>query len=134
MNLAKDRPTRASTELSKQAARLGNDENLTTFWASATDDPAPWWQVDLENVYEVTSTELRFVEPGNHRYRIEVSIDGNAWTTIVDQSATARAQQSRKDPVTAPAAGRFLRITILSKAAGLSAKLSEVQVYGKRAN
>ena len=134
VNLAKDRPTRASTELSKQAARLGNDENLTTFWASATDDPAPWWQVDLENVYEVTSTELRFVEPGNHRYRIEVSIDGNAWTTIVDQSATTRAQQSRKDQVASPSVGRFLRITILSKPAGLSAKLSEVQVYGKRAN
>jgi beta-galactosidase len=134
VNLAKDRPTRATTELPKQAARLANDENLTTFWASATDDLAPWWQVDLENVYEVTSTDLRFTEPGNHRYRIEVSIDGNAWTLIVDQSATTRSPQSRKDQVASPSAGRFLRITILSKPAGLSAQLSEVQVYGKRTN
>jgi beta-galactosidase len=134
VNLAKDRPTRASTELPKQAARLGNDENLTTSWASAPDDPAPWWQMDLENVYEVTSTELRFPEPGNHRYRIEVSLDGNAWTPIVDQTTTSRTQQSRKDQAASPSIGRFLRITILSKAAGPSAQLSEVQVYGKRAN
>jgi beta-galactosidase len=134
VNLAKDRPTRASTELPKQAARLGNDENLTTFWASAPDDPAPWWQVDLENVYEVTSTELRFPEPGNHRYRIEVSIDGNAWTTIVDQRRPPARSRVARTRSRHPSAGRFLRITILSKAAGLSAKLSEVQVYGKRAN
>ena len=61
------------------------------------------------------------------RYRIDASVDGTAWTLLVDASA---ADRSGWEDWTVTASARYLRFTGLSNSKGSPVLVAELEVYG----
>jgi len=106
-----------------------NDGSTSTAWFAASTDSSPWWQVFLEVTNRVTVVRLTFPSEGNYRYTIDVSTDGDTWTTAVDESGTESTEQIRC------AAGdfgvvTFLRVRFVRWPEGQPAGLMEVAVGG----
>ena len=127
---ASDNPTRASSEA--HSARLANDGNPGTFWEAESGDTDAWLQIDLERVVAISRTKLTFPTPGNWRYRIEISTDGDSWKLLVDQTATENSSAERTDSVSSgPASGRFVRVSIIAPS-HQPAALAEVEAFGSQ--
>jgi beta-galactosidase len=129
INLAEQRPTKASSCAPNTLTANVTDGKGDTEWRAAKDDPAPWIQVDLENTYSLKRVQLTFPEPGHFRYKISVS-SGNGWTTVVDESQSARLERVHTARGDFGRGIRSLRVTFTGWAEGKTAALSEIAVGG----
>jgi hypothetical protein len=125
VNVARDRPSLASSEVPDHPARNANDGSPSTTWQAAAQDAAPSWQVDLEGFYLISSTRINFGAPGNHTYTVEVSKDRFSWTTVIDQTHPKGADALRADTFSAGVVARYVRITL-----GEDRALADVAVLG----
>lgn len=125
-------PTRASSEKEDHSGRFANDGDIATFWQAANEDGHAWLQVDLERIVSVKKTNLIFPIPGNWRYKIEISEDGdNKWKLLTDQTQTIAASKERTDSMQdVMLCGRFIRVTITTAPANQSPALTELSVIG----
>lgn len=132
ITLGMNNPTRASSEAPGHSASLANDGNPATFWQAEPGDREPWLQVDLERIVTVSNSKVTFPSPGNWRYRIEISADGETnWKPLVDQSQAEDANPVRTDSAAGNSvAGRFVRVTIVGTPPGQPARLAEIEVSG----
>ena len=129
--LGLDNPTRASSEALGHSSRLANDGNAATFWQAGSDQPNPWWCVDLERIVTIAQTQLTFPADGHWRYRVEISDDGNShWKLVADQSHSEDSARQRTDLALKEMSGRFLRVTITGHPAGTLPGLAEVEASG----
>jgi len=81
----------------------------------------------------VSRTKLTFPTPGNWRYRIEISENGESWKSLVDQTTSASASAERSDSVSnGSASGHIVRISIVESPANQPAALAEVEVFGSQ--
>jgi len=131
VNIAPQKPTRASSEAKGFPANLANDQDLSTYWQSNKAEPINWWQVDLENLFEVSEVNIIFPTSGNYRYKIEISEDAINWKMITALTQTNSTEKIRTHTAVDKASGRFLRITFTGLPDGKPASLIEVEVYGK---
>ncbi|MGV8093953.1 MAG: glycoside hydrolase family 2 TIM barrel-domain containing protein [Mangrovibacterium sp.] len=131
MNLADQKPTRASNEAVGFIASQANDRNLSTYWCSGNTEPGVWWQADLENILTVSKLKVNFPMEGNYRYRVEVSEDGENWEMAAYQSQNTKAVKMQEITVRAGIKGRFLRITFTGLSNKKPVSLSEVEVFGQ---
>lgn len=130
INLLAERPTRVSSSAEGHSPRLANDGDLKTFWQSGEKaNEKAWWQVDMENIYSLSEIKITFKEEQVVQYEIQVSEDGNKWTTVCDQTANTSSSKNRKDIPTANNKGRFLRVIFNSN----QANITDIQAFGKRA-
>ena len=127
-----ENPTRASSEAPGHTGRNANDGSVLTAWQAAPGDTTPWLRIDLERVVTITSARLAFTGPGQWRYRIEVSRDGERdWRTFVDDAQTDAANMWTSYTVEgAPVDGRYLRVTLLGSPEGTTPGLGEVSASG----
>jgi hypothetical protein len=130
-DIALNRPTSASSESPGHNGSRAVDGDAATYWSASDDKPGAWWQVDLEQPHTITSVRTAFATPGNYRYRIEGSPDGNAWTLLVDQSGTESAEQVRIDPIPGDQHCQFVRLTITQLPVGRPAAIADVKIEGK---
>ncbi len=130
INLLAERPTRVSSFADGHSPRLANDGDLSTYWLSGEEaGEKAWWQVDMENIYTLSEIDITFKEEQAAQYEIQVSEDGNKWTTICDQKANTTTFKNRKDIPNANNRGRFLRVNFNSS----QANIADIQAFGKRA-
>ncbi|MCS7034399.1 MAG: discoidin domain-containing protein, partial [Phycisphaerae bacterium] len=127
VNVALNRPSRASTESPGHPARHGNDGDSTTFWEST--DSEAWWMVDLEGYYQISGSRVTFPNAGNWRFFVEISEDGHRWTEAVNRRETPSVSAVRQDIYPPGATARYWRITLLGTADSV-AQLAEVEVHG----
>ena len=91
-NLALGKPARMSSQYSgPDPASSGVDGNLGSMFHTNI-EKNPWWQVDLQSSYALSSIVLhnRYASNGDRARTIQVLIsqDGNAWTTIYRHDGT----------------------------------------------
>jgi len=129
----RDKPTRASSETPGHSGRLANDGDAATSWLAAADDRSPWWQVDLERLCVLSAVNLTFPSPGDYRFKIEVSDDGQTWRTAADQTQAANTDQTRSIRLPSGTRGQFVRVSFAAAPAGATAGLSEFQITGRLA-
>jgi hypothetical protein len=127
VNVARDRPSRASSEAADHPARLANDGDAGTFWQSAADDSQPWIQVDMEGFYQVSGLRLVFKASGNSRYQVDVSSDGAEWSGAVDRTRSIRTDPIRNDIFEPGTVCRYVRVIFTSEP---PAHLCEIEVFG----
>jgi beta-galactosidase len=120
-------PTLASSEATGHSANLGNEGNAATSWQPPDNDINPWWQVDLERAVTMTQAKITFPAPGNYRYKIETSSDGQHWTLVADQTQTTSTDQTRTDVFAEATSGHLLRVTF----AGKPAAIAELEISGR---
>jgi hypothetical protein len=131
MDLAHQKPTRASSESPGKTASQANDRDFSSFWQAGNTGPGAWWQVDLEGIPEVTSFRVNFPDEANWRYRVEVSENGETWKVIADQSLNTKAVKIQEFSVPSEVKGRFIRIIFTGLSDKKPASISEVEVFGR---
>ena len=79
----------ASSSAEGSDAAYGNDGDPAKYWIPASDDPAPAWYFDADGLYDLYAVELYWNTENAHRYAIDISTDGENWTTVADHLDTA---------------------------------------------
>ena len=124
---------KAATASSYQAGNLvanANDGNLSTRWAAVDGTYPQWWKVDLGVGYQLSRVDINWYNSSSraYKYRIEVSNDNVAFTTVVDNTGnTVYGDTSNSFTATA----RYVRITITGCSTSGYASAYEIKVYGR---
>ncbi|HMO25173.1 MAG TPA: discoidin domain-containing protein, partial [Tepidisphaeraceae bacterium] len=130
VNVARDRPSRASSESPDHPARHGNDGHPDTHWQAGASDGHAWWQVDLEGYYQVASSRITFPAEGNWRFVVSISEDGQTWEEAVDRRATVSTAIARNDVYPPGAVARYWRIAFIATPDGRAPSLRDVELQG----
>jgi hypothetical protein len=126
VNLARNRPAIASsTENGTFPASAAVDGNGGTRWSSAFSDPQ-WIRVDLGASFRINRVVLRWETAFGRAYQIQVSADGNNWTTI--RSTTTSPGGVEDFGVTGT--GRFVRMFGTTRGTQWGYSLWEFEIYG----
>jgi beta-glucanase (GH16 family) len=127
-NLALNKPVTFSSQQAGNEASHAVDGSTTTRWAA---EPWPQWiQVDLGATNTIDKTEFMPYASRAYKYRVEVSLNGTTYTTVVDKTANTVGGATLTDTF-APASARYVRLTITGATGytGLWASLYEFRVF-----
>jgi hypothetical protein len=130
VNVARDRPCRASSEDPDHPARLANDANDQSYWRANETDLSPWWQIDLEGFYQLSSLRIVFPRAGNYRFILATSNDGTNWDNSIDRSASVNAAQVRNDVFPFNITARYVRVTCVHNPSPDAFGICELELYG----
>jgi len=124
-NLALGKPA-ASSAGPLQGAALAVDGNAGSRWESAFSDPQ-WIQIDLEATAVVERFVLNWEGAYGRAYAIEVSADGNAWSTVY---STTTGDGGVDDIPIAPVGARYVRLTGTQRGTPYGYSLWEFEIHG----
>jgi hypothetical protein len=140
MVLSARRPATASSSLAGHPPALAADENVMTHWSAATGNPGEWLQLDLGAPATVHAVQVNLAEEGATvlgrvgsvapRYRVEASLDGARWRTIVDRAANERDATHDYVQLPEPVEARHVRVTNVRAAAGGTFSVRDLRVFG----
>ena len=134
----------------------GVDENIRTWWAARGDDTAPWYQVDLGTVRQVSAVQVNladhkmpaqdisaermvpnqtgaryiFVQPQKTGYLLEGSPDGENWAALLDTLSECSDRAHRFWMPEEAVEVRYLRLRDLTIPFGGVPAVSGLRVFG----
>ena len=134
MNIALNKPTSSSSSENAYPSSNAVDGNrsLNNYWKS--NPYAQWWQVDLEDVYNVSKIVVINYYDGNryYQYDIQASTDGVNWTKIVDfNNNTTPSNSEGNNFESLNTAARYLRVNMNFNSASVGVHIIEFEVYNK---
>lgn len=129
VDVALNRPSRASSEAELHPARFANDGS-SNHWLAQSNSVGEWWQVDLEGFYEVSTVKLAFATEGNYRFVIDRSTEGVEWTRAIDRRETINSASKREDVFPPGTIARHVRLTFHAIPAGQRANLADLKLFG----
>jgi beta-galactosidase len=125
VNVALNRPSRASSETEHHPARFANDGDEHSFWFPASNDSAIWWQVDLEGFYQISSGMMLFAVSDMFRFRIDTSEDGENWALAIDRMNSTCVTNVRNNVYPPGTIARYVRFSFARPA-----PICEIQILG----
>lgn len=139
MLLSYKKPVTVSSALSKYPASNLTDENIKTFWVAEKNDDRQWIQIDLQKPAVVFATQVNYNDyksdlygkvPGlKIRYKIEGSLDGISWTTLVDRSKSFKDTPNDYVQIDQPTKVRYIRYqNVFVPTPNLS--ISDLRIFG----
>lgn len=119
----------SSQETAQFGAELAFDGNAATRWSSAFADPQ-WIRLDLGGLRYIDSVKLVWEAASAADYVIEISSDGNNWTTVANK--TNAAAGARTDTLSNLSAhvGRYVRMTGTRRTTQWGYSLFDFAVFG----
>ncbi|WBB80465.1 protein kinase [Micromonospora sp. WMMD882] len=124
-NLALGRPARASSE--EGGARIASyavDGDPESRWGSQFSDPQ-WLSVDLGGLWRISEVVLRWQRSHAATYRVDVSPDGQRWTTVYE---TSTGEGGVVHVATGDVAGRYVRMYGTRRGGSYGYSLWELEV------
>ena len=129
VNLALNKKASSDSEKSSiYAASKGNDGNIHTCWCAKDANTGHYWEVDLDEVYNITATKVVFKKKANYLYVIQVSVDKENWKLVVNKTGQTAELTEMTDEFTEKA--RYVRIIYNGLQSGIYASHSGFEVYG----
>ena len=130
VNLALNAKATASSEEAGKNNFAPNavDGKENTRWCASNGSTPQWLQLDLGAVKPVKGCELKWESDNTvYQYKLDGSIDGQQWSTLVDESQNGRngTHEFQFD-----AAVRYLKITFLGSNTGGWGSIWEVRLHG----
>jgi beta-galactosidase len=131
-------PSGPNLALGKTATSSGNendvayppinaiDGDLTTRWSSVFVDPS-WIQIDLGSIQAIGQVVLRWERSFGVVYQIQVSTDGQTWTTAFSQP---NGQGGSENLVFPTVNARYIRMNGTQRSSQYGYSLWEFEVYG----
>ncbi|WGP08352.1 discoidin domain-containing protein [Streptomyces sp. SH5] len=119
--------TASSQENGGTAASNAVDGDGGTRWSSAFADPQ-WLRIDLGSPAALSRVELAWETAHAKSYRIELSTDGNDWTTAYSTTTSAGGNET----LNISGDARYVRLTGTERATGYGYSLWEFKVFGTR--
>lgn len=152
MLLSYQKPATASSTAPGSDVSMAVDENIRTWWSAATAQENEWYCVDLEQCMEVHAIQVNLADEGLlveypeeiyagihgekryieqemvlSAYRIEISKDGEAWSTLEEVSREcSNGYYEYPEGVMA----RFVRITGAKLPYGQQLRISGLRIFG----
>ena len=126
VNLAFNKPARASGSEGENMPSNVNDGDMSTRWGSSFEDGA-YIQIDLEGSYIINRFKLFWEASYATAYRIDVSLDEEDWTTVYEKSS---CRGGNEDFTIEETAARYIRLVCLKRSSVYGASLWEMEVYG----
>ncbi|MCA0133956.1 discoidin domain-containing protein, partial [Winogradskyella alexanderae] len=135
---ALNKPSSASSYEPNSGSSEANDGNYSAsnnYWGA--NPHGEWWQVDLQNTYNVNKIVVTNYHLDNryYQYDIEASTDGVSWTKIVDfndNTTLANSQGNTFESLNATA--RYLRVNMNYNSANIGVHIVEFEAYGELAS
>ncbi|MFJ5608077.1 discoidin domain-containing protein [Streptomyces sp. NPDC093221] len=125
-NIAKGKPTTASsTESAQFPASNATDGDVTTRWSSGFSDPQ-WVQVDLGQSYNLTHASLVWEAAAASAYQLQTSANGTTWTTVYSNNNSPADIQDTALSATA----RYVRVYATARTSQYGDSLYELALYG----
>ena len=103
-------PSYASSSAADSDPSYGNDGDPAKYWVPAPDDASPWWYYDAGGLYDMSNVQLTWNSEQSHRYTIDLSVDGETWTTVADHMDGSEALTLTNDDISGLA--RYVRISL----------------------
>ena len=130
------------------------DEDFMTNWAAETGDPGEWFQVDLGKVADIYAIQCNWDHIGAQQaaaggfggaapqlpeyyqcFKVEVSIDGSKWTTVIDKPANKYDFHHDYTELAKPAQGRYVKVTNTRQCHdGAKFSIKDLRVFGNPAS
>ncbi|MDR3709907.1 MAG: glycoside hydrolase family 3 C-terminal domain-containing protein [Capsulimonadaceae bacterium] len=128
IDLAKGHPAAASSEQEADTpASSAFDGDDTSRWSSLFSDPQ-WLRVDLEKPTEISSARLYWETAYASSYRIQTSLDGNAWTDVY---ATTKGAGDEEIVHFAPVTTRYVRLFCEKRGTQYGYSVYSFELYAK---
>ncbi len=115
----------SSTESGAFPAAAVVDGDTGTRWSSAFSDPQ-WVRIDLGESRSISQVVLNWEAAYATGYHLDVSNDGNSWTTIYSTTTGKGGTET----LGVSGKGRYIRFTGTKRATGYGYSLWEFQVFG----
>ena len=125
-NLALHKTASASSAEGANGAALAVDGDGTTRWSSDTNDDE-WFMVDLEGEYNVCLININWEAAYASKYIIEVSQDGENWTTVY---APKKGYGGQEEIRFTPTKARYVKFQGVSRKTAYGYSFYEFEVYG----
>jgi hexosaminidase len=126
VDLARGRTVTASSiETANFPAPFAVDGNPATRWSSLYSDPQ-WLRIDLAATYAITHVKLTWETAYGRAYQVQLSTDGNTWTTIY---STTTGDGGVDDLTGLTGSGRYLRINGTARGTQWGYSLWSVEAY-----
>ncbi|MEU4072916.1 discoidin domain-containing protein, partial [Streptomyces parvus] len=119
--------TASTQENGGTAAGNAVDGDGGTRWSSAFADPQ-WIRIDLGSPAALSRVELAWEAAHAKSYRIELSTDGDDWTTAYSTTTSAGGDET----LNISGDARYVRLTGTERATGYGYSLWEFKVFGTR--
>lgn len=104
-----NKPTTASS--TNRPSSLANDGDESTAWVASGPEFPQWIVVDLQAEHSIHSINQVFNNEDQWKYTLEGSLDGQTWTSWVDQSGNTANLTNATHQIDATA--RYVRMTIV---------------------
>ena len=136
-NLTTGKPVTCSFALPGMEADYANDGVIDTdsYWATDTrQDPAAWWQVDLEKPAVVGRVVVvgYYGDRRHYGFTVAGSLDGTTWDTLADRrDNTAPSTRDGCECKFNPRQIRYLRVAQTTNSANTGRHLVEVMAFEK---
>lgn len=140
MLVSYNKPVKASSVDGEFVAANITDEQVKTFWAAKTNGEGEWIEIDLQNPAMIYAVQTNYFDYKSdmytkditlrHRYRMQGSLDGKEWFTLVDRSRSFRDTPNDYVEVDEPRRARYIRYENIEVPTPHLA-ISDIRVFGK---
>lgn len=133
--------TSSSVQEGKFSPNLVTDENPRTFWVAKTNKSGETLTIDLEKSQTVHSFQINYTDYKSDiydsalpkvyiQYRIYSSVDGKAWTKIVDNTNEKRDRPNAYEELAKPVKARYIKFENIHVPMPNLA-ISDIRIFGK---
>ncbi len=136
INIALNKPTSSSSNELNSLSSEANDNNYSVnnnYWGASPF--SQWWQVDLEDIYDVNEIVIINYYDGQryYQYDVQASIDGVNWVEIVDFNNNTTPSNSLGNTFDSlNATARYLRVNMNFNSANIGVHIVEFEAYGEK--
>ncbi|MBP5689866.1 MAG: discoidin domain-containing protein, partial [Bacteroidales bacterium] len=140
----------ASSSMPGRDAGYAVDDNTSTWWSPDPNDLRPTLTLNLSaqegqdrtQIFQVDGLRILFGGGSNrgfsgssvatpvYKYKLDVSIDGQTWTNVVDQSANKVSRNTVFDEIV-PTECRYVRLTMLDWPKSSPLSILDMTVFGR---
>jgi len=140
MLLSYDKPATASSALEQFPIKNAFDENIRTWWSSASGKPGEWLQVDLGKPCRIEAIQINFADQGmtnlgrmekdSYRYYVQISDNGTNWKACFDRSDNLRDSPHDYTQLDKPETARYVRLVNVHAPGGGLFSVSGLRIFG----
>ncbi len=129
VKVSDSRPTRSNSK-SSSLPSLANDGHKWTRWIPEFDNGTVWWELDMENFYNVDRVEIAFNPSSDLNLVIEPSLNQKEWKQVATGEYSFAKSQSLVFEISDSSKVRFLRINISALKENASVTIGEIEIFG----
>jgi len=123
------RPTRTNST-SNSLPSQANDGHKWTKWSPGLENGSVWWELDMENFYNVDRVEINFISTDELSISIETSLNKKDWKEVAKGNYSISNDRKVTYKISDDSKVRFLRVKLKEKKTNASVIVGEVEVFG----